>query len=111
MFYVIPRAEQDQRSNRTVLFEGAKYDTPISIFLIDNDPGQGPALHTHPYSETWIVRSGHAQFTVGLETLDAKVGDIIVVNAETPHRFVNAGPDRLELTCIHASERVIQTWV
>lgn len=111
MFHVIPRTEQDQRSNRTVLFEGAPYDTPISIFLVDNEPGQGPALHTHPYSETWIVRSGYAQFTVGVETLDAKVGDIIVVNAETPHRFVNTGPDRLELTCIHACERVIQTWV
>jgi mannose-6-phosphate isomerase-like protein (cupin superfamily) len=111
MFHVIPRAEQNQRPNRTILFEGAQYDTPISIFLIDNEPGQGPALHTHTYSETWIVRSGHAQFTVGLETLDATVGDIIVVNPEMPHRFVNTGPGRLELTCIHASERVIQTFI
>ncbi len=111
MFHVIPRSEQDQRSNRTILFEGGQYGAPISIFLIDNEPGQGPALHTHPYSETWIVKSGQARFTVGLNTIEADAGDIIVVNPETPHRFVNSGTGRLELTCIHASDHVIQTWV
>jgi mannose-6-phosphate isomerase-like protein (cupin superfamily) len=111
MFHVIPRGEQDQRPNRTILFEGGQYGAPISLFLVDNAPGEGPALHTHPYTETWIVRSGQAQFTVNRETIDANPGDIIVVNPETPHRFVNTGTGRLELTCIHASERVIQTWV
>ncbi len=111
MFHVIPRSEQKQSANRTILFEGGAYGAPISLFLMDSAPGEGPALHQHPYTETWIVRSGQAQFTVDTETIQANAGDIIVVNPETPHRFVNIGSDQLELTCIHASERVIQTWL
>ena len=110
MFHVISRENQQQSPNRTVLFEGGEFGAPVSIFLIDNEPGQGPALHVHPYTEMWIVRSGQARFTVGEETLDPNPGDI-VVNAETPHCFKNVGTTRLELTCIHASPQVIQNWV
>jgi mannose-6-phosphate isomerase-like protein (cupin superfamily) len=111
MFHVISRENQKQSPNRTILFEGGKFGTPVSIFLIDNEPGQGPALHIHPYTEMWIVRAGQARFTVGEETLDPNPGDIVVVNAETPHCFKNVGTTRLELTCIHASPEVIQSWV
>jgi len=31
-----------------------------------------------------------------------------VVGAETPHKFKNMGPDRLEIICIHSSPRIIQ---
>ncbi|MDO9418892.1 cupin domain-containing protein [Pararhizobium sp.] len=111
MFHHISRAGQNQGSNRTILFEGKSYGAPVSLFLVDNAPGEGPGLHTHPYAETWVVRAGLAEFTVGAETLKAHPGDIIVVEPETPHRFRNAGTDRLELTCIHASDHVIQTWL
>jgi len=111
MFHVISRENQQQSPNRTVLFEGGAFGAPVSVFLIDNEPGQGPALHVHPYTEMWIVRSGQARFTVGEETLDPNPGDIVVVNAETPHCFKNVGTTRLELTCIHASPQVIQSWV
>jgi len=111
MFHVISRENQKQSPNRTILFEGGEFGTPVSIFLIDNEPGQGPALHIHPYTEMWIVRAGQARFTVGEETLDPNPGDIVVVNAETPHCFKNVGTTRLELTCIHASPEVIQSWV
>ena len=111
MFHVISRENQKQSPNRTILFEGGAFGAPVSIFLIDNEPGQGPALHVHPYTEMWIVRSGQARFTVGDETLQPNPGDIVVVNAETPHCFKNVGTTRLELTCIHASPEVIQSWV
>lgn len=111
MFHVIPREDQNQFPNRTILIEGGNFGAPVSVFLIDSEPGQGPALHTHPYTEMWIVRSGQARFTVGNETLDPNPGDIVVVNPETPHRFKNIGTTRLELTCIHASPEIIQTWV
>ena len=111
MFHVISRENQKQSPNRTILFEGGAFGAPVSIFLIDNEPGQGPALHIHPYTEMWIVRSGQARFTVGEDTLDPNPGDIVVVNAETPHCFKNVGTTRLELTCIHASPEVIQSWV
>lgn len=111
MFHVIPRAEQKPSPNRTILFEGGQYGTPVSLFLMDAAPGQGPALHVHPYPETWLIHSGEAEFTVGAQTLIGRAGDIIVVDAGTPHRFVNSGDIRLEMTCIHASDHVIQEWL
>jgi mannose-6-phosphate isomerase-like protein (cupin superfamily) len=111
MFHVIPRADQKQSPNRTILFEGGQYGTPVSLFLMNAEPGQGPALHVHPYPETWLIHSGEAEFTVGEQTLIGKAGDIIVVDPGTPHRFVNSGNTRLEMTCIHASDRVIQEWL
>ncbi len=88
MFHVIPREEPAAVPPiAPSCFEGGDYGAPVSIFLIDNEPGQGPDLHVHPYTEMWIVRSGKARFTVGEETLEPNVGDIVIVNAETPHCF------------------------
>ncbi|MEZ4702777.1 MAG: cupin domain-containing protein [Rhodothermales bacterium] len=92
----------------TILFEGGPHGANVSFFLVDNEPGAGPALHVHPYPETWIVREGRARFTVDGEVIEAGAGDIVVVEAETPHRFKNIGEDRLEIICIHPSNRVIQ---
>jgi mannose-6-phosphate isomerase-like protein (cupin superfamily) len=39
---------------------------------------------------------------------EAGPGDIIVVGPETPHEFKNAGTERLDIVCIHASPRMIQ---
>ena len=69
--------------------------------------GAGPGLHKHPYSETWIVRSGRARFTADGEEVEAGPGDIVVVGPE-PGKFKNLGPDRLDVICIHASPRMIQ---
>ena len=40
--------------------------------------------------------------------MEAGPGDIVVVGPETPHKFKNLGPDRLDVICIHASPRMIQ---
>lgn len=92
----------------TVTFEGASYGSGVSVYLVNNEPGAGPDLHRHPYSETWIVRSGRARFTADGEDLEAGPGDILVVGAETPHKFKNVGTERLDIVCIHASPRFIQ---
>ena len=107
--YTVIRADEVQRSpNGTVTFEGEPHGSAISFFHVNNEPGQGPDLHRHPYSETWIVRSGMALFTADGEELEARAGDILVVGPETPHKFKNAGDERLEMVCIHASPRMIQ---
>jgi mannose-6-phosphate isomerase-like protein (cupin superfamily) len=91
-----------------VTFEGDSHGSGVSFFLVDNQPGAGPDLHRHPYSETWIVRSGSVRFTADGTEIDAGPGDIVVVGAETPHKFKNVGTGRLEIVCIHASPRMIQ---
>lgn len=108
MNHVIRSAELQRFPNRTIRFEGVAHGSQVSMFLVDNGPGEGPGLHVHPYSETWVVRHGEAEFTVGTEKLRAGAGDIVVGPPDTPHRFRNVGKDRLKLVCIHASERIIQ---
>jgi mannose-6-phosphate isomerase-like protein (cupin superfamily) len=92
----------------TVTFEGDPYGSGVSFFLVNNEPGAGPDLHRHPYSETWIVRSGKVRFTADGEDIEADPGDIVVVSPETPHKFKNVGTGRLDIVCIHASPRMIQ---
>jgi mannose-6-phosphate isomerase-like protein (cupin superfamily) len=111
MFNVIRHLEPQPGQSRTVRFEGRDYGGEVSFFLVDNEPGQGPALHVHPYSETWVVRKGEADFTAGDATTRAFPGDIIVVAANVPHRFENVGAGRLELVCIHASDSIVQEFV
>lgn len=44
--------------SQTASFEGYAHGAAISFFEVDADPGSTVALHSHPYTETWIVRSG-----------------------------------------------------
>ena len=108
MYQVIPAAEQQRSPGGTVTFEGEPNGSGVSFFLVNNQPGEGPDLHKHPYSETWIVRSGKARITADGEDIEAGPGDIAVVGPETPHKFKNMGPGRLDIICIHSSPRLIQ---
>ena len=108
-YRVIPPAEQHRSSRGTVALEGEPYGSGVSLFLIDYvKPGEGPKLHKHPYAETWIVREGRARFTVADATIEAMPGDVVVCAPETPHKFENSGPGRLDIICIHPSPRFIQ---
>jgi mannose-6-phosphate isomerase-like protein (cupin superfamily) len=110
-FHLIPSSELPPSANRTVEFQGGEYNAPVSIILVDNEPGQGPGLHTHPYAETWIVRGGRVLMTVDGETVEAGPGDVVVVEPNTPHGFKNPGPERLQLVCIHAAGRFETHWL
>jgi mannose-6-phosphate isomerase-like protein (cupin superfamily) len=108
MHNVIRAGELEPDDEGTVTFEGKDHGSGVSFFLVDNEPGVGPTLHRHPYPETWVVRSGTASFTAGEAELQAGPGDIVVVAAGTAHRFRSAGPDRLEMVCIHPSPEIIE---
>ena len=108
MYRVIRSGEIQPSPSGTVRFEGEPYGSGVSFFLVNNEPGMGPDLHKHPYSETWIVRSGKARFTADDQEIEASPGDIVVVTSETPHKFKNIGTDRLDIICIHASPKMIQ---
>ena len=57
MHTVIRSGELPPSPGGTVRFEGEPFGSSVSFFLVDNEPGAGPDLHRHPYSETWIVRA------------------------------------------------------
>jgi mannose-6-phosphate isomerase-like protein (cupin superfamily) len=52
---------------------------------------------------------GRATITVGDETQEVEAGGIVVIPAQTPHRFVNSGDGVLRQIDIHASPKFIQT--
>ncbi len=93
-------------------FEGHHYgDTGVSFIVVDAPPGSGPKLHRHPYEEVFVVQEGSATFTAGDEVIEARAGQVVVVPASVPHKFVNSGSGRLRQVDIHASERFITEWL
>ncbi|HEY7001246.1 MAG TPA: cupin domain-containing protein [Candidatus Udaeobacter sp.] len=90
-------------------FAGETQDAPFSAYIVNAKPGQGPPLHTHPYVEVAFTLEGRATITVGAETREVNAGGIVVIPANTPHRFVNSGDAILRQIDIHASPRFIQT--
>jgi len=77
--------------------------------LLLRNPAKAPPLHTHPYVEVAFTIEGRATITVGNETREVQSGGIVVIPANTPHRFVNTGETTLRQIDIHASPRFIQT--
>lgn len=90
-------------------FEGREHEAAVSYFFVDNQPGEGAERHWHPYHETWLVIEGTARATIGDEELELHDGDTATVPPNTWHGFVNAGPGKLRLIGIHASDTIVQT--
>jgi mannose-6-phosphate isomerase-like protein (cupin superfamily) len=92
-------------------FEGHHHEAGLSFIVVDAPPGSGPKLHKHPYEEVFVVQEGEATFTAGDKVIEACGGQVVVVPAEVPHKFVNSGTGRLRQVDIHASERFITEWL
>ena len=93
-------------------FEGVLYgDVGASFILVEARPGRGPRLHRHPYAEVFVVQEGRATFTAGDDTIEATGGQVLVVPAGMPHKFVNSGDGPLRQIDIHASERLVTEWL
>lgn len=90
-------------------FVGETQGAPFSACIVRAKPGQGPPLHKHPYVEVAFTIGGSATITVGDEEREIKAGSIVVIPADTPHRFVNSGDTTLLQVDIHASPQFIQT--
>lgn len=111
MHTVIRSSELPPSPGGTITFEGEGYGSGVSFFLVNNQPGTGPSMHKHPYSETWIVRNGRARITADGQEIEAGPGDIIVVSSETPHKFKNIGEERLDIICIHDAPKMSTVWL
>lgn len=58
-----------------------------------------------------MVHEGQAIYTIGDTTLGVTAGQIVLVPAEMPHKFVNAGKGLLRRISIHASAHMIAEWL
>jgi mannose-6-phosphate isomerase-like protein (cupin superfamily) len=83
----------------------------ICVIFVDAAPGDGPALHLHPYEELFIVLEGEARFVAGDEEVDVMGGDVVIVPPKTPHAFTNTGDGRLRQIDIHVSPSFDTTWL
>lgn len=107
---IVPATDLGVGTGRTRMFVGAEHEAAVSYFFVDNEPGQGPDIHRHPYAETWVVLDGEASITIGDDVLHAVAGDTATAPAHAWHGFKNSGTGRLRILCIHASDRIIQEW-
>lgn len=93
-------------------FEGRDVGSGISVIRESSDVvGSGPRLHRHPYRETFVILSGHARFTIGDEQRDGGAGDVLVVPANTTHKFEVLGPGTYEAVHIHENDHFITEWL
>jgi mannose-6-phosphate isomerase-like protein (cupin superfamily) len=110
--YTILNRDELPRDENTYEFEGLHYqDTEVSFIWVDMPPGGSVRLHKHPYKEIFIVQEGVSTFTVDSTTLQAHAGQIIIVPADVPHKFVNNGDGQLKQIDIHISKEFITDWL
>ena len=83
----------------------------ITFLLVDAPPGSGPALHKHPYEEVIIVQEGRGTFVLDGVESEVQSGEVVIVPAEVPHRFVNSGDRPLRQIDIHLSSHFVTEWL
>jgi quercetin dioxygenase-like cupin family protein len=105
------RLDDLSHSETSHTFIGADHEVPVSMFLVHNQPGQGPSLHTHPYPELFVVESGQATFAVGDARIIAERGQILIAPAGTPHGFTNTGAGELRMLTIHTAAEMRTEWL
>jgi len=99
---------EDSRISSTLArFEGAD-EIPISIFVTEFPRGDGPPLHIHPYAEIFLVESGSVLFTAEDETAEVSGGNLVIVPADTRHKFEGVSDEVNRVVSIHPSARVVQ---
>ena len=112
MSYILLKREDLPYDGNTYEFQGALYqDTNVSFIWVDMSPGGTIRLHKHPYAEIFIIQDGIATFTVDSATLEARAGQIIIVPAEIPHKFMNLSEKQLKQIDIHVNKQFITSWL
>jgi len=112
MEYVVLNPSELPNVGGARVYEGRRQGgTNISLIFVDVPPGGGPRLHRHPYKEVFVVHEGRAKFTIGTASINIAAGEIVIVEAGIPHKFVNSGEGRLLQTDIHLRSEFETEWL
>jgi mannose-6-phosphate isomerase-like protein (cupin superfamily) len=106
-YMVVERDQLPDSELQGYLFGGAH----VCLIFVEMEPGDGPRLHRHAYEEVFIVLEGQATFTAGSDTIEARAGQVLIVQPGVPHKFINSGSGRLRQIDIHASDRFVTEWL
>ena len=112
MNYTLLHRDELPYDGNTYEFQGIQYqDTNVSFIWVDMPPGGTIRLHQHPYEEIFIIQEGQATFTVDSVTLEARAGQVIIVPADVPHKFMNSSDRQLKQIDIHVSKQFVTQWL
>ena len=112
MSYTVLHRDELPFDGNTYEFQGIQHqETNVSFVWVDMPPGGTIRLHKHPYEEIFIIQEGVATFTVGSVTLDARAGQVIIVPADVPHKFMNLSDKQLKQIDIHVSKQFVTDWL
>jgi mannose-6-phosphate isomerase-like protein (cupin superfamily) len=92
-------------------FIGKQQNEPVSFFLVNAPAGRAVRLHKHDYDEIVYVIEGRSQWTVDGDVKDATAGDVLIVHAGEPHKFVNIGDGPLRQIDIHLNPTSETVWL
>ncbi len=104
-------------SGERITFRKTSADTDGEYLEIDVEltpDGAVPGMHVHPnQEERFEIISGNVRFRKGLKKIDAKAGDVVVVEPGKAHRFKNNGEVgaamRVRVTPALGMERLFET--
>jgi mannose-6-phosphate isomerase-like protein (cupin superfamily) len=86
-----------------LIFHKTSRDTDGKYVKVETilQPGAAVAgAHVHPYqTERFQVLSGTVAMKVGRKRIEAGPGDVVTVDAGTPHKFWNAGDGEARFVC------------
>lgn len=112
MNYTVLNREDLPHDGNTYEFEGFQYqNAEVSFIWVDMPPSGAVRLHKHPYKEIFIIQEGRSTFVVGSTRLEAQAGQIIIVPAGVPHKFMNLSDKQLKQVDIHLSKQFITQWL
>ena len=112
MSYIILNREELPSDENTFEFEGIHHqNTEVSFIWVDMPPGGTIRLHKHPYKEIFIIQEGVSTFTVASATLEAHAGQVIIVPADVPHKFMNLSDRQLKQIDIHVNREFVTEWL
>ncbi len=83
----------------------------LSFFVVIGEPGRGTRLHKHDYDEIVYVIEGQSKWQVDGQEREAFAGDVLVVRAGEPHKFINSGNGPLRQLDIHLNPTFQTTWL
>lgn len=97
----------DFGSNTTRLLLERREAVRAEVTLVSWPKGNKGAMVSHPEKEqTFFVLAGHGKVTVGEETCDVRVGDVVFVPWQAPHT-TEAGDTELTYLCLNT--HVVET--
>jgi mannose-6-phosphate isomerase-like protein (cupin superfamily)/rhodanese-related sulfurtransferase len=90
-------------SPTAALFQGDKDGGGVnhSIFVTRTPPGRFVELHTHPYSETFLLLAGRGRWTIGDTVVELEPDGMAIAPPMTLHGFRNVGDEPLLVVSVH----------